>query len=68
MTSPHESRNSSGEMVPRQSTSAMTLLGWKKAPARFLPASRSTAVFPPTDESTMASSEVGTCTTEQPRM
>ena len=67
MTSPHESVKSSGVSVSRQSTSATTSDGWKNAPARFLPASRSTAVFPPTEESTMARRDVGTCTTLHPR-
>ncbi len=34
----------------------------------FFPASRLTAVLPPTDESTMESKVVGTCTTGMPRM
>lgn len=40
----------------------------QKAPARFLPAARSMAVLPPTDESTIASRLVGICTNLQPRM
>ena len=66
MTSPQESASCSGASVSRQSTSATTSDGWKKAPARFLPAARSMAVLPPTEESTIASSDVGTWTTWQP--
>src|SRR3546814_8661189 len=41
--------------------------GWK-APTRFLPCGRSTAVLPPTEESTIASSVVGGCTQSMPRI
>ena len=68
MTSPQESVSSSWLMVDRQVGSATTTLGCQKAPARFFPASRSMAVFPPTDESTMARRLVGTWATEQPLM
>ena len=42
--------------------SASTYAGCLKVPTRFLPWGRSTAVLPPTELSTMARSEVGTCT------
>ena len=48
--------------------STTTSRGWWKAPIRFLPAGVSTAVLPPTAESTIASSVVGTCTRSTPRM
>ena len=44
------------------------LAGCVKVPTRFLPAERFTPVLPPTEESTMASSDVGACTTVMPRM
>ena len=67
-TSPQPSANCSGVRVARHPTSAITTLGCQKAPARFLPAARSIAVLPPTEESTMASRLVGICTNLQPRM
>ena len=39
-----------------------TALGWWNAPMRFLPPGWLTPVLPPTEESTCASSVVGTCT------
>ena len=45
--------------VFRHSGSISTSLGCQKAPARFLPARRSTATLPPTEESTWASRVVG---------
>lgn len=47
---------------------ATTAQGCQKAPTRFLPWGRSTAVLPPTEESTIASNEVGTWSTLTPRM
>ena len=47
---------------------AHTYAGCVKVPTRFLPAERFTPVLPPTEESTMASSDVGACTTVMPRM
>ena len=44
------------------STSASTATGWWKAPTRFLPSGRFTAVLPPIAASTCAVSVVGTCT------
>ena len=43
------------------------LAGLWNAPTRFFPCGVSTAVFPPTAASTMASRVVGTCTTGTPR-
>ena len=42
--------------------SQRTRMGCLKAPHKFLPASRLTAVLPPTEESTAANRDVGTCT------
>ena len=67
-TSPMPSLTNSSGRVLRQSRSHTTSLGCQKAPTRFLPSGRSTAVLPPTLESTMASSDVATCTRLQPRM
>ena len=47
--------------------SASTRLGWWKAPTRFLPCGVLMPVLPPTEESTCASSVVGTCTKRTPR-
>ena len=47
---------------PRASTSATTASGWWKAPTMFLPDGWLTPVLPPTEESTWASSVVGTWT------
>ena len=44
------------------SVSQRTRRGCQKAPQRFLPRERSTAVLPPTEESTAASRVVGICT------
>ena len=67
ITSPMPSAKKSGGSVASVSGSMSTKAGWWNAPARFLPCGRSTAVFPPTEESTCASSEVGTCTKRMPR-
>mmetsp|Transcript_30483 Transcript_30483/g.98479 ORF Transcript_30483/g.98479 Transcript_30483/m.98479 type:complete len:224 (+) Transcript_30483:3907-4578(+) len=50
------------------SRSMHTRRGWWNAPMRFFPAGTLTAVFPPTDESSIAIMDVGTCTTGTPRM
>ena len=50
-----------------RSRSQSTPAGSWKEPTRFLPAPVSMPVLPPTAASTMASSEVGTCTTRTPR-
>mmetsp|Transcript_18640 Transcript_18640/g.60809 ORF Transcript_18640/g.60809 Transcript_18640/m.60809 type:complete len:205 (-) Transcript_18640:240-854(-) len=50
------------------SRSITTRLGWWKAPTKFLPLGTLMAVLPPTDESSIAIIEVGTCTTGTPRM
>ena len=47
--------------------SAITRIGWWKAPIRFLPWRELMPVLPPTEESTCASSVVGTCTKSRPR-
>ena len=44
-----------------------TARGWWNAPIMFLPSGWLTPVLPPTDESTCASSVVGTCTKGMPR-
>ena len=49
------------------SGSIRTILGWKNAPTRFFPCGRSTATFPPTEESTWARREVGIWTSFTPR-
>ena len=41
--------------------------GWWNAPSRFLPSGRSTPVLPPMDESTWATSVVGTWIQGTPR-
>ena len=53
--------------VARLSVSAMTAAGWWKAPTMFLPSGWLIAVFPPTEESTWASSVVGTWMWGMPR-
>ncbi len=59
------SRSSS---VASVAVSAHTYAGCLNAPTRFLPAARLTPVLPPTEESTIDSSVVGTCTTGTPRI
>ena len=49
----------SGGRVRKVSVSQRTSFGWWKAPTRFFPASRSTAVLPPTEESEAARKVVG---------
>ena len=53
--------------VSSASGSMRTRRGCQKAPARFLPWSKSTATLPPTEESTWASRVVGICTKSTPR-
>ena len=67
-TSASPARNSRSGSVARVSMSATTATGWWKAPTRFLPSARSTAVLPPTEESTIASRVVGSCTKRTPRI
>ena len=45
--------------VRKVSVSQRTIFGCQKAPARFFPAARSTAVLPPTEESDAARKVVG---------
>ena len=52
--------------VFKVSGSQSTAEGCQKAPARFLPPLKLTAVFPPTEESTIASSVVGICIKPMP--
>ena len=59
MTSPIPSAKISSESVESVSLSQSTSAGCLKAPTRFFPPEISTAVFPPTDESTCARSVVG---------
>src|SRR5437667_92247 len=51
-----------GASEPRASRSATTSRGWWNAPSRFFPAGTSTPVFPPIEESIIASRVVGTWT------
>ena len=67
-TSARPARNSRAGRVASAAVSASTVRGGWKAPTRFLPWGRSTAVLPPTDESTMASRVVGSCTQSMPRI
>ena len=59
MTSAIPSEKVRSGRVARVSGSISTPLGCQKAPARFFPALRSTAVLPPTEESTWESRVVG---------
>ena len=67
-TSASPARSSRSGRVRRVAVSAITARGGWKAPTRFLPAGRSTAVLPPTEESTIASRVVGNCTMSTPRI
>ena len=67
-TSASPARSSRSGRVASVAVSATTARGGWNAPTRFLPAGRSTAVLPPTEESTIASSVVGTCTQSMPRI
>ena len=66
-TSAIPSMNTGRGRVSSVSGSMSTSLGWQNTPARFLPAFRSMAVLPPTEESTWASSVVGIWTKGTPR-
>jgi hypothetical protein len=68
MTSARPARSSRGGSVRSTPVSAMTARGGWKAPTRFLPCGMSTAVLPPTEESTIASNVVGICTQSMPRI
>ena len=67
MTSAMPSEKVRSSSVERVSVSMRTSLGCQKAPARFFPAGRSTATFPPTEESTWARRVVGSWTRSTPR-
>ena len=67
MTSASPARSSRGGSVASVSVSASTARGWWNAPIMFLPRGWLTPVLPPTEESTCASSVVGTCTKSTPR-
>ena len=66
--SPQPQARSRSGSVSSACGSISTALGCEKTPIRFLPAGRSTAVLPPTLESTIARSEVGICTQSMPRI
>ena len=66
-TSARPARSSRGGSVTSVAVSASTASGWWKAPIRFLPPGWLTPVLPPTEESTCASSVVGTCRKPTPR-
>ena len=61
-------RGSVSGRVSSRPGSITTRAGQWKAPIRFFPAGRSTAVFPPIPASTCPTSVVGTATQEMPRM
>ena len=65
--SPSPERRSRGGSVARASVSQITPIGCQNAPTRFLPSGRLTPVLPPMAASTIASSDVATCTTATPR-
>ena len=67
-TSPRPERNSSSGKVDRVSGSERTSRGEWNAPTRFFPSGRSQPVFPPIDESAIASRDVGTPTQGMPRI
>lgn len=67
-TSARPARSSRGGRVASTRVSAITARGGWNAPTRFLPAGMSTAVLPPTDESTIANRVVGSCTQSTPRI
>ena len=52
-------RTSRSGSVEKASVSQITAAGWWKQPSWFFPARRFIAVLPPTEESTAASSVVG---------
>ena len=67
-TSARPLRYSRSGSVLRYARSIHTPAGWWNAPIRFLPFGWLIPVFPPTDESTIASSDVGTITSGNPRL
>jgi hypothetical protein len=67
-TSASPRRTPAAAAMPRVAVSAITALGWWKAPTMFLPSGWLIAVFPPTEESTCASSVVGTCRCAMPAL
>ena len=67
-TSPRPERNSSSGNVHKLFGSDTTSLGEWNAPIRFFPSGKSQPVFPPIEESTIASKDVGTPTQGMPRM
>ena len=67
MISAQPSASTWGDRVASTLVSHRTRWGWVKVPTRFLPSGRSTAVLPPTEESTTDSKEVGSCTQGMPR-
>ena len=67
-TSARPARSSRAGRLRRVVVSAITARGGWKAPTRFLPWAMSTAVLPPTEESTIASRVVGSCTQSMPRI
>ena len=67
MTSARPAASSRGGSVRSVSVSASTAIGWWNAPIMFFARGWLTAVLPPTEESTCASSVVGTCTKSTPR-
>ena len=62
ITSASPARSSRSGSVSSVATSEITARGWWNAPIMFLPSAWLIAVLPPTEESTCASSVVGTCT------
>ena len=68
ITSARPARSSRAGRVRSTAVSAITARGGWNAPTRFLPWAMSTAVLPPTEESTIASKVVGSCTQSMPRI
>ena len=66
-TSGRPDTNSRSGRVSRTCVSITTLRGWWKAPIMFLPCGWFTPVLPPTEESTMAITVVGTWMKSTPR-
>ena len=65
--SPSAARRCRSASVRRAATSTITAFGWWNAPTRFLPSGRSTAVLPPIELSSWATSVVGTWMSGIPR-
>ena len=61
VTSAMPARSSRSGKLSSVATSAITASGWWNAPTMFLPRAWFIAVLPPTEESTWASSVVGSC-------